>query len=182
MSIRMSPRISKRPWNFICDHILVPHWSKAFINSISNWNHGDVLPTAGEGACNAIVTLKSEQTFNGSYEPEGYHAEMDALKNAGTMDPANIKRIDISSEPCPRCAVVLELKGLSDKVYTNGTTSKTSASGNWPISNGQELVDIITPMRDKDHEDWLSDAEKEHYGENIFRFFQSAGWVPKKRK
>lgn len=175
MSIDMSPRQRKRPWNSIYDTILVPYWSEVFKKSIRKWNHGGVLPTAGQGACNATVTLTSGQTFNGSYEPEGYHAEMDALRNAGTMDPATISRIDISSEPCPRCAVVLELKGLSGKVYTNGTTSTTSASGNWPISNGQELVDIITPST-------VTAAEKEHYGESIFRYFQSAGWVPKKRK
>lgn len=175
MSIAMSTREKYRTWESIYDNILVPYWSYAFIESIRKWNPGGVLLTAGQGACNAKVTLANKQIFNGSYKAEEYHAEMKALKDAGTMDPSKISRIDISSEPCPRCAVVLELKGLSGKVYTNGTTSTTSASGNWPISDAQELVDIITPST-------VTASEKEHYKEIIFRHFQSAGWVPKKRK
>lgn len=64
------------------------------------------------------------------------HAEMAVLEKmkAAGFDPKELIRLDIETEPCPRCAVVLNALKLSDRV-TYGKVGKKKAYPTWQFPN-----------------------------------------------
>ena len=145
------------------------YWFKCFKAGVGKWNIVGGS-TEGEGACSAMITTKiggQETICIGEYEAGSYHAETVAYKMAGVED--DIERIEISSPPCPRCAVVLEIVGLSNKVYVPNNNSRISPSGNWDSNNKNELLDIICCE--------LEPNEKEYFSDRIYSYFQSCSWL-----
>lgn len=118
-----------------------------------------------EGQCSASFET-NRGIIEGEYVEGSYHAEMDALLKSKEKI---IQRINISSAPCPRCAVVLEIEGLSDKVYVRDDVSRLGPSGNWNASNKGELVDKITPTD-------ITAEEKEYFKDKIYSEFQGGSW------
>lgn len=101
----------------------------------------------GGHTCGAKITIKNGKVFKGEFKSDYFHAEMDALNalasHGGSL--ANIRKIEIEKQPCPRCAVALNKLGLSSKV-TYGQVSKKDyptwrfpdlgAAVNWADSMG----------------------------------------------
>lgn len=81
-------------------------------------------------ACDAVVVAKSGATYDGAYK-NGIHAEIQALENyfssGGTV--ANITRIEISSQPCKYCHLILSDLGIRKKVQTDDDRDFGSCSG-----------------------------------------------------
>lgn len=88
-------------------------------------------------SCSARIYEGGENAVaSGEYDSNSsIHAEMNALAEyiRQESDFITISRIEISSPPCKSCAFVLELLGVSDKVYTNGKIYKHATSAwAWP--------------------------------------------------
>src|ERR1700746_1324091 len=64
-------------------------------------------------ACAAKVTMEDGTEYEGAFDPEGMHAEMDALETAKAAgaDFDDIENIHIDKKPCPRCAFVFRQLG-----------------------------------------------------------------------
>jgi hypothetical protein len=79
------------------------------------------------------------RSYTGSFDNVN-HAEINALFAAGWN---GVTRIKLSSAPCPRCAVILELRGLSDKVRYRPSSSRLGPSWGWP-GDTNALVSLLT--------------------------------------
>lgn len=80
------------------------------------------LESKGEKGCAAEVVYRigyaAPDTVKGSFDSDGCHAEMDALQNyAKEGKPGIFELLRIETEPCPRCAVVLNRLRLSAGTY-----------------------------------------------------------------
>ena len=76
------------------------------------------LESKGEKGCAAEVLYRigyaAPDAVKGAFDSDGCHAEMDALQNyAKAGKPGIFEMLRIETEPCPRCAVVLNRLGLS---------------------------------------------------------------------
>jgi hypothetical protein len=107
------------------------------------------------------------------------HAEINGVlevskKSGVELNKESLKVIDsikISSPPCPRCAVVLQNLGLSDKVEHTPGTSKTGPTWGWPADKSDELFKILN---DGIPENDQAPASKR---DDVIRYFKSGDWA-----
>ena len=104
----------------------------------------------GGHTCGARITARKDRgrivSFEGEFDSDGCHAEMDALAAVfeGGYERKHILSIEIEKAPCPRCAVVLNKLGLSDRVTYKSETVKSQyptwtypeIGVNWPKKMG----------------------------------------------
>ncbi|MFL6232053.1 MAG: hypothetical protein ACJ76N_02880 [Thermoanaerobaculia bacterium] len=91
-------------------------------------DNGLVFVSAGGHTCAARIRLAGEggggggggepEPIAGTFHSDRLHAEMDALQTLvrGGRTLAAIAVIEIEKQPCPRCAVALDVLGLAAKV------------------------------------------------------------------
>lgn len=161
---------------FIVANELQMEWIKKFNDGKKKWNLYDEKSaktedksTKTEGECTAIITVEDGTKYEGKYKANSYHAEMAAwvaCKEEGKQH--QIIKIDISSPPCPHCTVVLEMLGLSDKVYCKKASSRNGPSINWPWIDRENLVKIITPLSKT-----ITERVRTAYIDNIYNHFQA---------
>lgn len=174
----MTPRSRKKTFDPCIKEILQKYWIEKRDKGRSRWKLGDVrIPSQGEGECSARITLSDSTSYDGIFHTNSYHAEMDALVKVIKKDKlSEIECIEISSPPCDKCAVVLEIKDLSDFVKVSKKASRNGPSNNWNEAEKNSLIDIIAPS------DLLSEEEIEANITNIWSYFQSDEWTLNKRR
>lgn len=97
---------------------------------------------------------------------------MDVLAQViDSKEVADITKITITSPPCVKCAVVLEIMGLSKLVHVPNKKLKNVQSENWPSSERAQLVDIIIPKPPI-----IAPQERLKYERDIFNTFQVGEW------
>ena len=176
-TVTHSGRISREPFGDRIRNMLSGDWRRACATGSRQWDSDSSIPAVETQECKATLISDGHEDICGYYpNSRGYHAEMEALveehrQNLLYTRPSTIRRIEISSEPCKRCAVVLEKLGLSGKVcYRKGAGhSHMTQTGNWSYGNQKVLVAIITRG--------ISDAETlKDYEGDIFSYFQGGTW------
>lgn len=159
-----------RPFN-IFKWDLIQFWSDKFNNSHDGiWNVDDGINGQGEGACLARIITYGGRIYKGKFDSTiSRHAEMNALfSHNQQFRGQNIKAIEISSPPCPSCAVVLEVLGLSDKVYTRQVPIRRALSFNMSIADFESIFDYIIPDGVKE--------EAKIFPYDVYVFFASGEW------
>ncbi len=80
------------------------------------------LTSSGKHSCAARLTYRigyaAPDAIEGTFDSDGCHAEMSALQNYAKLGkPGIFELMQIETQPCPRCAVVLNRLGLAAGVY-----------------------------------------------------------------
>jgi hypothetical protein len=128
---------------------------------------GEKKPKGAEGSCDAKITFADGSALVTGKFTGTVHAEINAL--AQVANPATIAAIQISSPPCPRCAVVLQALGLSAKVHLpKGSSSRLGPSWGW----GGALADLMGHI--------APSASAAHHAE-ILRRFSGGAWATLRR-
>lgn len=178
---------SCRPFK-VCEPLLDSYWSGLIKAGENKWNWDGSLDSCGEGECVAQIILKDGRLISGEFVEGKYHAEINALIQAGVFDAEsmevisgqteNVLRINISSPPCLRCNIILESLSLSDKVHLNGEKGKIRSracpSGDWPSGHIKALVQLIT-LHDETQTKGLTSKEIKEYMREIYLHFMSIG-------
>lgn len=165
-----STRKKYRPLK-ILEGDLINVWANMFNESHNDiWNVDDGIKGLGEGACIAKIKMVDGYIHEGKFEPtKSRHAEMSAIfGNALQTQCHNIKTIEITSPPCPCCAVVLESLGLSDKVITRKVQTRRALSYNMSEGDFLSIIKKVVP------EDLYEEAD--HYIDSVYSFFASGQW------
>lgn len=94
--------------------------------------------------CSSRATLTDGRVLTGTFSSEECHAEMDVVGKllvvSGGRNPAGLVRtFEIEKEPCPRCAVVLNMLGLAGLV-----TYKNSGQKDYPTWRFPDAIDRST--------------------------------------
>lgn len=166
----MPERTKKRSYRYVIEPILIDKWRNLYYEATPKWNRTSNSNPGIEGKCDAKITLTDGTIIEGKYKNNSYHAEMDALVKVLKLD--DIKMIEITSPPCPRCAVVLEILNLSTKVFCKEALSRCSISENWDRKKAVDLVNIVARF--------LDDDERMSYINEIYNSFQNPqGWCYK---
>lgn len=77
------------------------------------------LNSGGGHACSALGTWdsSSQDTIGGQFSSDHMHAEMDVLdKIYQEATASELLKLEIETQPCPRCAVILNRLGIGNKV------------------------------------------------------------------
>ncbi|HAA15228.1 MAG TPA: hypothetical protein DCE41_27445 [Cytophagales bacterium] len=163
------PRTRNRSWDAL-QPVLTNRWSSLFSAALEKWKEDQSLVGQGEGNCSAKIDTKSGVEVVGCFHADtGIHAEIDAWLKVG--DTSKVKKINISSAPCPRCAVVFECLGLSAKVYHRPSSSRGGPSWGYPEAQRVELLTLLCAGV-------LSGSEIDKYQDQIYNYFVGLAWKP----
>lgn len=151
--------------------ILIKHWAKIFNRSHDGiWNVDDGINGLGEGACLALIKMKGKEKYEGKFSPiYSQHAEMNAIFGNDILTRCReIESIEITSPPCPCCAVVLESLELSDKVITRQVPIRRAQSYNMSKGDFMSIIEKVVPK--ELHEDAI------HHIDSVYSLFASGEW------
>lgn len=93
------------------------------------------LTSTGTHSCAARAESTDGQTLESEFDNEATHAEMGIVGRTEA-----IRSLQIEKEPCPRCAVVLNALGLSDRVTYKKSGQKDNPTWRFPATWEQAKI------------------------------------------
>lgn len=149
---------------------LIEYWVKLLNLYNVKWTLSDDIKGLGEGECKATLTTTTGRIVEGEFNYViSRHAEMDAIFKENLQTKCDsIKSIEITSPPCPCCAVVLGVLGLSEKVISRKGHQKRAASYNMSRSDFNEVFNLLIPKE--------LQSEAHYWFDNVYKLFASGDW------
>lgn len=133
-------------------------------------NDNVTLKSKGKHACGALAGMSDGKSVKGEFDDDDCHAEMDVIQNVlkKGYEISDIVSIQIEKQPCPRCAVILRVLHLDNKVTYKKVGQKDYPTWRFPKTYGK--IDWAVQL------DIHTKADRPDQQSELLNYFRTNKW------